>query len=252
MRCDVLQVGRKRRRKEEQAESSVTNVGSMGAPCTCNVTLSVFRIFVPSADRSGKWDGDVRVGWSRGREVVVGGSLDPRTILFRGKSSSSSSRQARSENNHVYRRQVACTYKDTAHSHLLVASTGCLHHPLPTPQYLSRHTKTISQAPLGTPSSTTQTRYLPRYQHDALPPLPRLRALHSSRNGISSSIFASNLPSLRQHFAPTITTEQCRVWSAHESPKSNKPVRWTGGHQEWNERTTFNGCSHSLGPRHCI
>lgn len=102
MRCDVLQVGRKRRRKEEQAESSVTNVGSMGAPCTCNVTLSVFRIFVPSADRSGKWDGDVRVGWSRGREVVVEGSLDPRTILFRGKSSSSSSsRQARSENNHV-------------------------------------------------------------------------------------------------------------------------------------------------------
>lgn len=130
----------------------------------------------------------------------------------------------------MYSRQVACTYKDTAHSHLLVASTGCLHHPLPTPQYLSRHTKTISQASLGTLSSTTQTRYLPRYQHDALPPLPRLRALHSSRNGISSSIFASNLPSLRQHFAPTITTEQCRVWSAHESPKSNKPVRWTGGH----------------------
>lgn len=152
----------------------------------------------------------------------------------------------------MYSRQVASTYKDTAHPHLLVASTGCLHHPLPTPHYLSRHTKTISQAPLGTPSSTTQTRYLPTYHHDALPPLPRLRALHSSRNGISSSILASNLPSLRQHFAPTITTEQCRVWSAHESPKSNKPVRWTGGHQEWNEPTTSDGCSHSLGPRHGI
>lgn len=153
----------------------------------------------------------------------------------------------------MYSRQVASTYKDTAHPHLLVASTGCLHHPLPTPQYLSRHTKTISQAPLGTPSSTTQTRYLlTRYHHDALPPLPRLRALHSSRNGISSSILASNLPSFRQHFPPTTTTEQCRVWSAHESPKCTKPVRWTGSHQEWNERTTSDGCSHSLGPRHGI
>lgn len=154
----------------------------------------------------------------------------------------------------MYSRQVASTYrtyKDTAHPHLLVASTGCLHHPLPTPQYLSRHTKTISQPP-PRHSQFYHTDKIPTYRHDALPPLPRLRALHSSRNGISSSILASNLPSFRQHFPPTITTEQCRVWSAHESPKSNKPVRWTGGHQEWNERTTSDGCSHSLGPRHGI
>lgn len=152
----------------------------------------------------------------------------------------------------MYSRQVASTYKDTAHPHLLVASTGCLHHPLPTPQYLSRHTKTISQPPLPRHSQFYHTDKIPTCHHDALPPLPRLRALHSSRNGISSSILASNLPSFRQHFPPTITTEQCRVWSAHESPKSNKPVRWTGGHQEWNERTTSDGCSHSLGPRHGI
>lgn len=151
----------------------------------------------------------------------------------------------------MYSRQVASTYKDTAHPHLLVASTGCLHHSLPTPQYLLRHTKTISQPPPRHPQFYHIDK-IPTYHHDALPPLPRLRALHSSRNGISSSILASNLPSFRQHFPSTITTEQCRVWSAHESPKSNKPVRWTGGHQEWNEPTTSDGCSHSLGPGHGI
>lgn len=154
----------------------------------------------------------------------------------------------------MYSRQVACTYKDTAHSHLLVASTGCLHHPLPTPPVSQVPLKAYQDHLASTPrhSQFYHTDKIPTYHHDALPTLPRLRALHSSRNGISSSILASNLPSFRQHFPPTITTEQCRVWSAHESPKSNKPVRWTGGHQEWNERTTSDGCSHSLGPRHGI
>lgn len=248
----MLQVGRKRRRKEEQAESSVTNVGSMGAPCTCNVTLSVFRIFVPSADRSGKWDGDVRVGWSRGREVVVGGSLDPRTILFRGKSSSSSSRQTRSENNHVY---LSASGRYLHIKTRLTRTFLCFNRlSSSSTSYTSVPLKAYQDHLASTPrhSQFCHTDKIPTYHHDALPTLPRLRALHSSRNGISSSILASNLPSFRQHFPSTITTEQCRVWSAHESPKSNKPVRWTGGHQEWNEPTTSDGCSHSLGPGHGI